>query len=91
MTANLYGRIKATVLLYKTSITSIEQSIYTTEEAGASHIPSQYSVSPSSFNITQLIAEQMAVARNDMVKLVIEQVIFTLATYRTGNIQSPPK
>jgi hypothetical protein len=45
-----------------------------------------------SFNpdIAQLIAEQMAIAQENIAKIVAEQIAFALAAQRSGNSQTPP-
>jgi hypothetical protein len=82
MAVNLRGKAKAIPPLRETTTASTgatEQPTHTTEEAGASQTPSQHSLSPSPFDIAQLVAEQMATARNDIAKLVAEQVALALA------------
>ena len=94
MAANLRGKAKATLPPRETSTaftTPIEQLTHTAEEAGASHTLSQRSESSSPFDVAQLVAEQMAIARNDMAKLVSEQIVLALAARPTGNIQFPPE
>ena len=70
-----------------TPTTLTEQSI-NAAEARASNSASQRSVSPTQ-DIAQLVAEQMAIARDDMAQLVAEQVALAL-TRNAGNGQSPP-
>ena len=86
MAANPWGKGKAAVLLHKTLTASTEQPIYTAKEAKASYILFQRLALLLLFNIAQLIAEQMAMARNNMAKLIAKQVALTLAAYKIANI-----
>jgi hypothetical protein len=46
-------------------------------------------VSPNP-DIAQLIAEQMAIAQDNMAKLIAEQIAVALAAQRSGRLQTPP-
>jgi hypothetical protein len=63
-----------------------EQSVIIVE---ASKPSLSRAVSPT-LDIAQLIAEQMAIAQDNIAKLVAEQIALALAAQRSGNSQTPP-
>ena len=75
--------------LCETLTTFTEQLIYTAEKAKASYILSQRLALLLLFDIAQLVAEQMAMARNNIAKLIAKQIALALAAHRIANIQSP--